>query len=118
SNGYDSGRVMNGRRRGRWKVAVGIAAVGVLFGVAGASARQDASTAADVNWPSWGNTLDMNRYSPLTEITPSNVDQLGRAYIIDLNRIIPGVKKGMQAFPIVIDGKMYITTGDGRVFAF
>ena len=31
-----------------------------------------------VDWPSWGNTLDQNRHSPLTEITPSNVDQLGR----------------------------------------
>src|SRR4051794_25381486 len=104
-------------RTAQGKVALGIAVVGVLFAVAGASARQDAAT-ANVNWPSWGNTLDQNRYSPLTEITPSNVDQLGRAYIFDLNRIIPGVKKGMQAYPIIVGGKMYVTTGDGRVFAF
>src|SRR3954470_21881730 len=104
-------------RSAKGKVALGIALAGILFACAGASARDNASNAAHVNWPSWGNTLDQNRYSPLTEITPSNVDQLGRAYIFDLNRIIPGVKKGMQSFPIVIDGKMYVTSGDGRVFA-
>jgi alcohol dehydrogenase (cytochrome c) len=82
--------------------------------VGGASARQ---TAASVNWASFGNTLDENRYSPLSDITPSNVDQLGRAFTVDLNKVIPGIKKGQQSYPIVIDGTMYITSGDDQVFA-
>jgi alcohol dehydrogenase (cytochrome c) len=100
---------------GKWQVALGIAAVGVLLAVGGASARQAA--AGDVNWLHWGNTPDQNRYSPLDQITPSNVDQLGRLFISDLNKFVPGIKKGQQSYPIVVNGVAYITSGDGQVFA-
>ena len=70
-----------------------------------------------MNWPSFGNTLDQNRYSPLTQITPANVDQLGRAFTVDLNKFVPGIKKGQQTYPIVVNGTMYITSGDDQVFA-
>jgi alcohol dehydrogenase (cytochrome c) len=86
----------------------------VLSLVAGASARQ-----ADtyVNWLHWGNTPDENRYSPLTQITPANVGQLGRLFITDLNKLVPGIKKGQQSYPIVVNGVAYITSGDDQVFA-
>jgi PQQ-dependent dehydrogenase (methanol/ethanol family) len=87
-----------------------------LLGAVGASARRAASPAA-VDWSSFGNTVDQNRYSPLTDITPSNVDQLGRAFTVDLNKVVPGIKKGQQTYPIVVNGTMYITSGDDQVFA-
>src|SRR2546423_5905701 len=78
-----------------------------------------AGTTADnpVNWLNFGNTVDENRYSPLTEITPGNVSQLGRVFTYDLNRIVPGIKKGQQSYPIVVDGTIYVTSGDDQVFA-
>jgi PQQ-dependent dehydrogenase (methanol/ethanol family) len=88
----------------------------ILVGAVTASARRDASPGT-TNWASFGNTLDQNRFSTLVQITPSNVDQLGRAFTVDLNKVVPGIKKGQQAYPIVVDGTMYITSGDDQVFA-
>jgi alcohol dehydrogenase (cytochrome c) len=70
-----------------------------------------------VNWSSFGNELNQNRYSPITQIGPSNVDQLGLAFTVDLNKFVPGIKKGQQTYPIVVNGTMYITSGDDQVFA-
>ena len=103
------------RRRIGASIAVLTAALAVLVLVAGASARQ--ADTGFVNWTSFGNTVDQNRYSPLTQISPSNIDQLGRVFTADLNKVVPGIKKGQQSYPIVIDGKMYITSGDDQVFA-
>ncbi len=91
------------------------AVVGALLSASGASAKHLA--AGNVNWSSWGNELNQNRYSPLTSITPGNVGQLGRAFTVDLNKFVPGIKKGQQTYPIVVNGTMYITSGDDQVFA-
>lgn len=88
----------------------------VAVGVCGGAARAVTSV-GDVNWLSWGNTLDQNRYSPLTLINESNVTQLGRAFTVDLNQLVPGIKKGQQTYPLVVDGVMYVTSGDDQVFA-
>lgn len=87
----------------------------VLFTAVGASAQPRAS--GDVGWLSWGNTVDENRYSPLTQIDAKNVGQLGRAFTIDLNKLVPGIKKGQQTYPIVVGNTMFITSGDDQVFA-
>jgi alcohol dehydrogenase (cytochrome c) len=86
----------------------------IVLGGASASSRVDSST---VNWLNFGNTVDQNRYSPLTQITPDNVAQLGRIFTFDLNKIVPGIKKGQQSYPIVVDGTVYVTSGDDQVFA-
>ena len=72
---------------------------------------------ANTGWGGFGNTPDENRYSPLDQITTSNVNQLGRQFTVDLNKIVPGIKKGQQTYPVVVNGKMYITSGDDQVFA-
>ncbi|HEY3961027.1 MAG TPA: hypothetical protein VGL84_00725, partial [Gaiellaceae bacterium] len=78
------------------RIAAGAACVGAIAAllalVAGASARQ-ADTPTFTNWTSFGNTVDENRYSPLTQLTTSNVDQLGRVFTADLNKFVPGIKK-------------------------
>jgi glucose dehydrogenase len=87
-----------------------------LSGLSSASANRTAGTSS-VNWLSFGNTANQNRYSELTQITPDNVAQLGRVFTFDLNKVVPGIKKGQQSYPIVVDGTVYITSGDDQVFA-
>src|SRR5918912_430776 len=88
----------------------------LVLAVGGASAKRGASNPSP-NWLSFGNTLDQNRHSPLTQITPGNLDQLGRAFTFDLNKAVPGIKKGEQSYPIVVNGTMFVTSGDDQVFA-
>ena len=51
----------------------GLLIVVVLIAGGGASAKH-AADAASGDWTNFGNTVDENRYSPLTQITPGNVD--------------------------------------------
>ena len=88
----------------------------IVVGVAGGAARGTATVSTE-NWLSFGNTVNQNRYSPLTQINTSNVTQMGRAFTIDLNQFVPGIKKGQQDYPIVVNGVMYVTSGDDQVFA-
>jgi alcohol dehydrogenase (cytochrome c) len=69
------------------------------------------------DWGTYGGTFDQNRHSPLTEITKQNVNQLGRAFSIDLRRLDPTIPKGQQSFPLAIDGRIYVTTAGDHVFA-
>jgi alcohol dehydrogenase (cytochrome c) len=96
--------------------AIGVLVLVALVLLSGASANSRAD-AATVNWLNFGNTVDENRYSQLTQITPGNVTQLGRIFTFDLNKIVPGIKKGQQSYPIVVDGTIYVTSGDDQVFA-
>ncbi|HLX19872.1 MAG TPA: PQQ-binding-like beta-propeller repeat protein, partial [Gaiellaceae bacterium] len=87
----------------------------LLIVLVGPSAGRGAG--GDVGWLSWGNTPDENRYSPLTQITASNIGQLGRQYTVDFQSIDPSVRRGEQSFPIIADGKMFMTTNDDNVWA-
>ena len=69
------------------------AAVAVLALVGGASGRGN-DMPQTAHWLGWGNTADQNRYSTLDQITPSNVGQMGRVFTADLNKFVPGIKKG------------------------
>lgn len=64
------------------------------------------------NWLSHGRTYSEQRYSPLTQIDTSNVDQLGLDWYFDLND-----HNVVEATPIVVDGLMYLTEAMGTVFA-
>ena len=88
----------------------------VLGGAAGASAHR-AADAPPTNWLLFGNTPNENRYSPLQQITTDNVGQLGRVFTVDLNKIVPGIKKGQQSYPVVVNGTIYFTSADDQVFA-
>jgi alcohol dehydrogenase (cytochrome c) len=95
--------------------AAALVALGLVLGGGGASAV--AGDVGTVNWTGWGNTPNQNRYSPLTQITPANVGQLGRVFTADLNRFVPGIKKGQQSYPLAVDGTLYVTSADDQVFA-
>ncbi len=70
-----------------------------------------AETASDV-WLSHGRTYSEQRFSPLKQITTDNIDQLGLAWGFDL-----GVSRGIEATPIVADGRIYVTATWNIVYA-
>src|SRR5579864_2200455 len=98
---------MNLRASPRAFAAAGvIAAAGMLL--ASAQARTNASL--NVGWGGFGNTPDELRHSPLTEITPANVSQLGRLYTVDFHAIDATVRRGEQSYPGESNGTLYATT--------
>jgi quinohemoprotein ethanol dehydrogenase len=65
------------------------------------------------DWLSYGRTYDEQRYSPLEKINIGTVKDLGLAWFADLE-----TARGQEATPIVIDGKIYITTAWSKVKAY
>ncbi|MBL4864991.1 MAG: PQQ-dependent dehydrogenase, methanol/ethanol family [Pseudomonadales bacterium] len=64
------------------------------------------------NWLSHGRTYSEQRYSPLDKVNDSNAAELGLAWYYD----IP-IKRGMEATSLVIDGRLYTTSGWSNVYA-
>ena len=95
-------------------LALAALVVGTLVGV---SSSANAPAVASGDWPAFGRTVDNNRYSPLTDITPANVGQLGRVYTKDFLAIDPDTRRGQQSYPLAIGGTLYVTTNDANVFA-
>jgi PQQ-dependent dehydrogenase (methanol/ethanol family) len=56
------------------------------------------------NWLAHGRTYGEQRYSPLKQVNDGNVGQLGLAW-----DYATGTTRGLQATPIVVDGRMYAT---------
>src|SRR3954470_22157062 len=83
--------------------------------VTAATARPDAL--ANVGWGGFGNTPNELRHSPLTQITPGNVNLLGRAFTVDFQKIDPSVRRGEQSYPVEEGGTLYVTTNDDTVWA-
>ena len=90
-----------------------IAAAGMLL----ASAQAKTNASLNVGWGGFGNTPDELRHSPLTEITPANVSQLGRLYTVDFHAIDATVRRGEQSYPVESNGTLYLTTNDDNVWA-
>ena len=95
-------------------VATSAACVAAVL-LTAASARPAAGQ--NVGWGGFGNTPDENRHSPLTEITPANVDKLGRVFTVDFHAIDAGIRRGEQSYPVEADGTLYVTTNDDNVWA-
>lgn len=68
---------------------------------------------ADGNWKEFNGDYRAWRYSPLNQINKTNVSKLKVAWMHQ-----PGdISAGIQATPIVIDGVMYYSASNNRVFA-
>ena len=76
------------------------------------STRIAAADAEPGNWLSHGRTYDEQRFSPLHEVTTANASELGLAWYFD----VP-TQRGMEATPIVVDGRMYVTGSWSIVYA-
>jgi alcohol dehydrogenase (cytochrome c) len=79
-----------------------------LLAPSGAAIAQD----TDGTWPVYGRTLHGERFSPLDQISTSNVGSLSTAW-----KNVLGPPIGMEATPIVVHGIMYVTTGKSAVYA-
>ena len=64
------------------------------------------------NWLSHGRTYSEQRYSPLKKINRENIGKLGLGWYYDIE-----VERGMEATPLVIDGRMYTTSAWSMVYA-
>ena len=106
---------------------LGVASACVAFGM-GAGCKAPAETAAkagDVtearvasesaggaNWLLNGRTFDEAHFSPLTQINDKNVNALGLAWFLDIDGAM-----GVVAEPIVVDGVIYVSAPQSRVYA-
>jgi quinoprotein glucose dehydrogenase len=110
--------------------------------IAAAAAVLAAPTLCQNDWPTYGHDLAGTRYSPLAQITPSNVNKLVRAWTYHMN---PGTAappapasppegaapgrggrggrggfgggRNWSATPLMINGVLYLTTAYNRVVA-
>jgi quinoprotein glucose dehydrogenase len=81
--------------------------------------------AADTDWVSYGHDAGGNRYSPLTQITPANVDQLTEVWRYHMNPTpmaapAPGGRQRAltsQDTPVEAGGMLFLATPYGRVVA-
>ncbi len=76
---------------------------------------QDVLTSPDAgDWPLYARNHQGDRYAPMTDINRGNVDQLEQAWMF---RIRPngGGSSMAGTVPVVIDGIMYLPTGDAVV---
>jgi quinohemoprotein ethanol dehydrogenase len=63
-------------------------------------------------WLTSGHDWRQSYFSPLTDIRPDNVDQLGFAWQYDID-----FESMLQATPVVVDGTMYTSGNGGIVYA-
>ncbi len=64
-------------------------------------------------WMTYGGTYMEQRYSPLTQLTPETVGQLGLAWYADF-----GTNRGQESTPLVIDGVLYVSESWSKVNAY
>jgi len=89
---------------------------GVGFAASAAEIDANALLNADKNpndWIMYHQSYNSWHYSALDQINTSNVKDLKVAFMHT-----PGAnKRGVQSFPLAIDGKLYYTTSDGVIWA-
>ncbi len=76
------------------------------------SQRAINANAEPENWLLHGRTYDEQRFSPLTQINTESIDDLSLAWHFET-----GTVRGLEASPIIVDGRMYTTGPWGVVFA-
>ena len=69
--------------------------------------------ADSANWITHGRNYFEQRYSPLDQVNAETVDDLGLAWFADMD-----TARGQEATPLVMDGKLYLTTAWSKVKAF
>jgi len=70
---------------------------------------------ANLDWRYHGNDLSNQRYQDVDQINPNNVAKLKPAWVFHTGISDPNMS--MEMTPLVVDGVMYVPTGDDDVFA-
>jgi quinoprotein glucose dehydrogenase len=99
--------------------APALAAICLIFAISHPAAETASGTAG--NWPFYGGDAGGSRYSPLDQITKSNVAQLKPVWEFHTGDVSDGSdgrpKSEFEATPIVVAGTMFLTTPFNRVVA-
>ena len=66
-------------------------------------------------WLTFGGSYSNQRHSPLTQITPQNVEGLRPQWMFQTGVVAPG--RGFETTPLVVDGVMYITGNNNTAWA-
>ena len=87
--------------------------------LAGAAAHRAAvPTRPDHEWPVYGGDEGGTRFSPLDELHAGNVGQLAVAWTYRTGDILQGASgTRFQATPLMVDGRLLVSTPFGRVIA-
>ena len=73
---------------------------------------------AGVDWPTYHGNPGGTHYSTLKQINTANVKQLHVAWTYDTGGAAPGATQAdMQANPLVVGGKLYVVSPQGRIVA-
>lgn len=88
--------------------------VSAVLSITALSATHAQSTTADGDWPAYHRDLAGTRYSPLADITASNVKGLRIAWTWrpDSGSAPPEYKN--ESTPLMVEGALYFTTGTNR----
>ncbi|MBI1197596.1 MAG: PQQ-binding-like beta-propeller repeat protein [Phenylobacterium sp.] len=93
------------------RILLGAAATLALAGGGGAQADE---------WGAYGRDPGGTRFSPLDQITPANVARLKPAWTFHTGDIADGSdgpRSGFETTPLMVDGRLYLTTPFSRVVA-
>ena len=103
-------------RKAIWLAGAAAVLLAASWLASGGRARAD-------DWNAYGRDLAGTRFSPLTQITPANVAGLKPAWTFHTGDISTGKvrgggpRSGFETTPLVIDGRMFLTTPFNRVIA-
>jgi quinohemoprotein ethanol dehydrogenase len=99
-------------------VPTGVSAQTTPFPGVGRPSHQELTSTrvGDKDWITYGGSVYNQRYSTLNQINTSNVANLKGAWLTRLGSA-RGTKYRFEADPLVIDGVMYIPTGNDDIFA-
>ena len=81
-----------------------------------ATASRSLERPAPGEWPQNGRDYFNQRYSPLRQVTVENVGRLAPRALLQLQ--MPRANSGAEATPIVVDGRLYVSTDFDVVSAF
>ncbi|HWE63166.1 MAG TPA: PQQ-binding-like beta-propeller repeat protein, partial [Chloroflexota bacterium] len=90
-----------------------LAGIGGITWARQVSGHANAASAANMDWPAFGNTADNTRFSTLNQITTGNVGKLGVAWTQQEGKNLTA----FEGVPVVIKGTMYYTTNIDQVRA-
>lgn len=91
---------------------IALLAVSIPSTVMAAPPTAAAGPGAADNWTNHGGGFDESGFSRLTQITTHNVDKLGLASALVLDREVT-----LEATPVAVDGTLYFTGSSGSVYA-
>ncbi|MGH8496278.1 MAG: membrane-bound PQQ-dependent dehydrogenase, glucose/quinate/shikimate family [Gammaproteobacteria bacterium] len=77
---------------------------------------QPANAPAEGDWPAWGRSHAAMRFSPLTQITRDNVENLQRAWVYHTGDL-PEERWGAETTPLKIDDTLYLCSGTNILIA-